>query len=148
MWSFKATIISLKILCNRNNSKTGWAQTLIWILMKQEVMGWPWHQQTICTSLQTDNHASTSSLNFLQAGCSSWCPTYRGWHQKGKPFWILLEKELDQHANHLHLAPDRRQYLTTQSLQDGCPSCGRTNSVEALMVGWSLTSQIRDEGIL
>jgi len=32
--------------------------------MKQEMMGW----QIICTSLQTDNHASTSSLNFLQAG--------------------------------------------------------------------------------
>jgi len=38
-------------------------------------MGWQWHQlnhmQIICTSLQTDNHASTSSLNVLQAGCSS-----------------------------------------------------------------------------
>jgi len=31
--------------------------------------------QIICTSLQTDNRASTSSLNFLQAGCSSWHPT-------------------------------------------------------------------------
>jgi len=32
------------------------------------VLGWQWHQpdhtQTICTSLQTDNHTSTSSLNF------------------------------------------------------------------------------------
>ena len=27
---------------------------------------------TICTSLQTDNHASTSSVNFLQDACSSW----------------------------------------------------------------------------
>ena len=26
---------------------------------------------TICTSLQTDNHTNTSSLNYLQAGCSS-----------------------------------------------------------------------------
>jgi len=31
--------------------------------------------QTICTSLQTDNHINTSSLQFLQAECSSWCPT-------------------------------------------------------------------------
>jgi len=42
-------------------------------------MGWQWHQlehmQVICTSLQTDNHGSMSSLNFLQAGCYSWCPT-------------------------------------------------------------------------
>ena len=40
----------------------------IWILMKQEMTGWPWHQldhtQIICTSLQTDNHTSTSSLIF------------------------------------------------------------------------------------
>jgi len=27
--------------------------------------------QIICTSLQTDNDANTSSLNFLQAGCCS-----------------------------------------------------------------------------
>ena len=43
------------------------------------VLGWQWHQldhmQTICISLQTDNHTNTSSLQFLQAGCSSCCPT-------------------------------------------------------------------------
>jgi len=37
--------------------------------MKQEMVGWEWHQldhvQIICTSLQTDNHASTSSLSAL-----------------------------------------------------------------------------------
>jgi len=43
-----------------------------WILMKQDMMGWQWHQ---LDHMQTDNHASTSSLNFLQAKCSSWCPT-------------------------------------------------------------------------
>jgi len=46
----------------------------IWTLTKQEMTGWQWHQlepvQIICTLLQTDNHASTSSLNFVQAGCS------------------------------------------------------------------------------
>ena len=33
---------------------------------------WQWHQQghmQVCTSLQTDNHASTPPLSFLQAGC-------------------------------------------------------------------------------
>ena len=39
---------------------------------------WQWnplgHMQ-VCTSLQTDNHASTSPLNFLQAGCLSCRPT-------------------------------------------------------------------------
>jgi len=43
------------------------------------MMGWQWHQvdhmQIICTSLQTNNDASTSSLKFLQARCSSWHPT-------------------------------------------------------------------------
>jgi len=38
--------------------------------MKQEMMGWQWHQlnhtQMICTSLQTDNHACTSPLNFYR----------------------------------------------------------------------------------
>jgi len=47
--------------------------------MKQETMKWQWHlldhMQIICMLLQTDNHASTSSLNFLQAGCSSCRPT-------------------------------------------------------------------------
>jgi len=36
--------------------------------MKQEIMAWQWrqldHMQIICTSLQTDKHASTSSFNF------------------------------------------------------------------------------------
>jgi len=29
----------------------------------------------VCTSLQTDNHANTSLLSFLQAGCPSCHPT-------------------------------------------------------------------------
>jgi len=33
------------------------------------------YMQTICTSLQTENHTNTSSLKSLQAGCSSWCRT-------------------------------------------------------------------------
>ena len=47
--------------------------------MKQEITGWQWHLldhvQIICTSFQTDNHVSTSSPNFLKAGCCSWRPT-------------------------------------------------------------------------
>jgi len=49
--------------------------------MKQEMMGWQWHQlehtQITCTLLQTDNHISTLSLNFygLDSGCSSCHPT-------------------------------------------------------------------------
>jgi len=39
---------------------------------------WQWHQlghMQVCTSLQTDNLASTPPLSFLQAGCPSCCPT-------------------------------------------------------------------------
>jgi len=38
--------------------------------MKQQMMGWQWHQlgnmQIICTLLQADNRTSTSSLNFYR----------------------------------------------------------------------------------
>jgi len=39
---------------------------------------WQWHQlghMQACTSLQTDNHASTPPLSFLQARCPSSHPT-------------------------------------------------------------------------
>ena len=39
---------------------------------------WQWHQlghMQVCTSFQTDNHASTLPLSFLQAGCPSCHPT-------------------------------------------------------------------------
>jgi len=35
---------------------------------------WQWHplgHMQVCTSLQTDNHASSPLLSFLQAGCPS-----------------------------------------------------------------------------
>ena len=39
---------------------------------------WQWHQlghMQVCTLLQTDNHASTPPLRFLQAGCPFCRPT-------------------------------------------------------------------------
>jgi len=39
---------------------------------------WQWHQlghMQVCTSLQTDNHASTPPLSFLQARCPFCRPT-------------------------------------------------------------------------
>jgi len=38
---------------------------------------WQWHQMghmQVCTSLQTDNHVSTPTTQFLQAGCPSCRP--------------------------------------------------------------------------
>jgi len=49
----------------------------IWILLKQE-SEWQWHQLghvQVCTSLQTDNHASTPPLSSLQARCPACRPT-------------------------------------------------------------------------
>ena len=50
---------------------------------------WQWHQlghMQVCTSLQTNNHASTPPLRFLQAGCPSCRPTnsvkaLKGWRR-------------------------------------------------------------------
>jgi len=43
------------------------------------MMEWHWHQldpmQIICTTLQTDNHGSTSSLNFFTGQMLSLMPT-------------------------------------------------------------------------
>ena len=58
----------------------GWAGTRIikpiWILLKQETVAsaGPYAHMQVCTSLQTDNHASTPPLHFLQAGCPSCRP--------------------------------------------------------------------------
>jgi len=63
-------------------------------------------------------------------------------HQKNKPFWILLERERIgwqwHQLDHMQIictllqTDNHFQYLTTQFLQAGCPSCHPTNSVKAL----------------
>jgi len=48
---------------------------------------WQWHQLSrmqVCTSLQTDNDASTPPLSFLHAGCPSCHPTNSIKAQSGK----------------------------------------------------------------
>jgi len=56
-------------------SRTTWVSRYqkgkpLWIQLEQEMMRWQWHQldhvQIICTSLQTDNHASTSPFSFYR----------------------------------------------------------------------------------
>jgi len=62
----------------------------------QEMSRWQWHQldhmQVICTLLRTDNHASTSSLNFymLDAFCNAQ-PTCQGTEGK-KMCWCAVKK--------------------------------------------------------
>jgi len=50
---------------------------------------WQWHQlghMQVCTSLQTDNHASIPPLGFLQAGCPS-CRPANSVKALEKPFY-------------------------------------------------------------
>ena len=55
---------------------------------------WQWHQlghMQVCTSLQTDNYASTPPLSILQAGCPSCCPTNSVKALKAKcTLWIIV----------------------------------------------------------
>jgi len=53
---------------------------------------WQWHQlgcMQVCTLLQTENHASTPPLRFLQAGCPSCRPTntVKALKAKSLPSW-------------------------------------------------------------
>jgi len=59
---------------------------LLWILMKQEMMGWQWHHMQItCTLLRSDNHASMLFLMPNQLcqsteGTTRWLvPNYIAW---------------------------------------------------------------------
>jgi len=49
----------------------------------------------VCTSLQTDNHASTPPLSFLQAGCPSCHPTNSVKALKEKGPSMVLKKVVD-----------------------------------------------------
>jgi len=70
--------------------------------------------QIICTSLQTDNQASTSTLSFLQAGCPSCCPTNSVKALKGQSesdaslksvrLWIC-KKLLESNNNRIWIRP-------------------------------------------
>jgi len=62
--------------------------------MKQEMMDWQWHQldhmQIICTSLKTDNHASTSSLSFFRPDALP--PSFKAW--KAMKSNLVINKNL------------------------------------------------------
>jgi len=56
---------------------------------------WQWHQlghMQVCTLLQTDKHASTQLLSFLQAGCPSCRPTNS----------VKAMKDMPTAPNHVH----------------------------------------------
>jgi len=63
---------------------------------------WQWHQlghMQVCTLLQTDNHASTTPLSFLQAGCPSCRPTNSIKTLKGYTIYI---HNINSEMHHAH----------------------------------------------
>ena len=59
---------------------------------------WQWHQlghMQVCTLLETDNHASTPSLTFLQAGCPSCRPTNSIKALKVQPSGKIVTNKVD-----------------------------------------------------
>jgi len=62
--------IHLTAFFQNNLDKPAPEMSTILILLEHEMMGWQWHQldqmQIICTSLHSDNHASTSPLSFYR----------------------------------------------------------------------------------
>jgi len=81
---------------------------------------WQWHQpgrMQICTLIQTDNHASTSPLSFLQAGCPSCRPTNSV--KALKATWKEAKcTENVVSLDWLQVAPDR--HITTVVNKDQC----------------------------
>ena len=67
---------------------------------------WQWHQlghMQVCTSLQTDNHASTPPLGFLQAGCPSCRPTnsvkaLKAQSTEGTSTYLVLTQQIVSHG--------------------------------------------------
>jgi len=59
-----------------------------------------WHQlghMQVCTSLQTDNHASTPPLSFLQAGCPSCHPTNSAKALKTVWLYNIIKTKVDKY---------------------------------------------------
>jgi len=66
---------------------------------------WQWHQLgyvQVCTSLQTDNHASTPPLSFLQTGCPSCRPTNSVKALKAQSHCIDYRPRNDRNTEFVH----------------------------------------------
>ena len=69
---------------------------------------WQWHQlghMQVCISLQTDNHASSPPLSFLQARCPSCCPTnsvraLKAITNQTEDHWKTLTWNRSEHVGH------------------------------------------------
>jgi len=81
---------------------------------------WQWHElghTKVCTSLQTDNHASNPPFSFLQAGCPSCRPTNSVEALKAALMQRNTFSTSSQWIDHRHLytrASMPSQYVTSQ----------------------------------
>ena len=80
----------------------------IWILLKQETVsgsGISWANASLHLARQTDNHASTSPLSFLQAGCPSCRPTnsVKALKAHAMPFMHNIQKDANHAIWHIQL---------------------------------------------
>ena len=78
---------------------------------------WQWHQlghMQVCTSLQTDNHASTPPLSFLQAGCPSCCPknSVKALKAKSSPDTAALNHTCSENKNYHRFTLPSKPTLT------------------------------------
>jgi len=105
-WSIP-TLLLLLHLFNGLFSRTAWVSQVpaVWISMNLDMMRflwWQWHQlchmRTVCTSLQTDNHTSTSSLCFYRPDAlpssqptvsKHWRSLVPSWNKAG--MWLIVE---------------------------------------------------------
>jgi len=70
----------------------------------------------VCTSLQTDNHASTPPLGFLQAGCPSCRPTNSVKALKDTALKdTFVPTATDFHTNWIPLLSPNQQHQSTKA---------------------------------
>jgi len=89
---------------------------------------WQWHQlrhMQVCTSLQTDNHASTTPLSFLQAGCPSCRPTNSIKALKAIITWLILtnktvQENTDKQTQYKSEKVNNRKYSKTKLAWFSC----------------------------
>ena len=89
---------------------------------------WQWHQlgrMQICNSLQTDNHASTPPLSFLQAGCSSCRST-----NSIKALKAILKTDIQQKIqNKEHVNTTLQSATSTDSVLDAATTDALQSSI-------------------
>ena len=87
----------------------------------------------VCTSLQTDNHASTSPLSFLRAGCPSCRPTNSVKALKALIIIIIINrfvwrsKVVTSEATISHALTCIRQCTTTTTSHTAPPLCAESD---------------------